>query len=467
LKKSPFKIFLRKVYIFLGSLKLAVVVILSVAVIAAVGTIYEAQYNAETAQKLVYHSWWMKGTLIFMALNLIVSVLHRYPWKKKHIGFMTVHAGILVLMFGSILTSRYGVDGSLYLEINSSNRWVSMSDYEFSIWLADANSRATPFLVQPVDFLVEPPNIDVKVGEDRIQVTDFVPYAYARTQVEPAEGKEDPSVMPAVRVQLFNDRINMTEWMQPTKTRPDIKALGPANMVFANGAYEPTKNANELVLKTLNNNKETLSYEVYSKSKNGLIKKGKIKAGETIETGWMNIQLRLLSYYPKAKIEQTFEALKHPTPLTTSAVAIDYNGEKHWLGLNGVLKLFKENAVYFITYANRRLDLGFNIDLDHFEVGRYQGTVRAASYKSLVNVEGLGQREISMNEPLKYKGYTFYQASFQEDPNTGQPTASILSVNKDPGRWWKYLGALMIVIGAMLMFYLGDYLKKSSGGAKS
>jgi hypothetical protein len=88
--------------------------------------------------------------------------------------------------------------------------------------------------------------------------------------------------------------------------------------------------------------------------------------------------------------------------------------------------------------------------------------MRASTYQSLVDVEGLGEKEISMNEPLKYKGYTFYQASFQEDPGSGRPMASILSVNYDPGRYLKYFGAIMIVLGSILMFYLGGYFNKKA-----
>jgi cytochrome c biogenesis protein ResB len=57
-----------------------------------------------------------------------------------------------------------------------------------------------------------------------------------------------------------------------------------------------------------------------------------------------------------------------------------------------------------------------------------------------------------MNEPLKHGGYTLYQASFQQGP-TGEPIASILSVNYDPGRWIKYLGSLIICLGVIWLFY--------------
>ena len=78
------------------------------------------------------------------------------------------------------------------------------------------------------------------------------------------------------------------------------------------------------------------------------------------------------------------------------------------------------------------------------------------SYESDVSVEGLGKVNISMNEPMKHAGYTFYQSSFQED-DMGRPTASILSVNKDPGRWIKYFGSALIVLGIVMLFYFRKF----------
>src|SRR6185437_9335762 len=108
-------------------------------------------------------------------------------------------------------------------------------------------------------------------------------------------------------------------------------------------------------------------------------------------------------------------------------------------------RYFDHDTAYYVTYRNRLLDLGFDMTLKKFAVGHYQGTDRAKSYRSLVNVPAVGDVSIYMNHPLKYKGYTFYQASFQQN-DQGQATTSILSVNRDPGRWMKYLGSLLIVL---------------------
>src|SRR5690606_10135232 len=139
--------------------------------------------------------------------------------------------------------------------------------------------------------------------------------------------------------------------------------------------------------------------------------------------------LRLLNYYQKAQLKNEFTPVEYPTPVTTSAIKVNFKDKTYWMGLNSAQRVFVEDKSYVITYANRKIDVGFDMLLKKFEVGRYQGTFKAASYKSLVEVGGLGEVEISMNEPLKHNGFTFYQASFIEDPNTKEPVASVLSVN--------------------------------------
>ena len=77
--------------------------------------------------------------------------------------------------------------------------------------------------------------------------------------------------------------------------------------------------------------------------------------------------------------------------------------------------------------------------------------MKAANYESVVTAEGKDVL-ISMNEPMKRNGLTFYQSSFRDD-EMGNPTHSVLSVNKDPGRFVKYFGCLLIALGTITLFW--------------
>jgi cytochrome c biogenesis protein ResB len=164
----------------------------------------------------------------------------------------------------------------------------------------------------------------------------------------------------------------------------------------------------------------------------------------------------VLKFLPRARQRWEYEPLDSKAEGAIQAIRFQFDGKEYWTGLNSSVRLFSDSAHHVLIFANRMIQLNFSLKLDEFRVGRYQGTRRAASYESDVTVQDPNgdplTTTISMNEPLKYAGFTFYQASFQED-EMGRPTMSILSVNQDPGRFWKYLGSLLIVFGIIHLFY--------------
>ena len=89
--------------------------------------------------------------------------------------------------------------------------------------------------------------------------------------------------------------------------------------------------------------------------------------------------------------------------------------------------------------------LAFEIKLNHFEIIYYKGTQSPADYVSHIEIEDENSRSeymVSMNNILSYRGYRFYQASFDEDLK-----GSILIVNHDPfGILITYAGYILLGI---------------------
>ena len=440
------------------SLKMAVVIILAIGVISAVGTVYESLYDAEYAQKLVYHGPWMYGTLILLCITLIAVMVDRWPWKPKHAGFIFAHIGIILTLIGSYVTRQSGVDGSIAFGIGESNRYVSVPERELGIWASSTGERLVNLARKNTDFLLQHPQkkpFEFAVGEKVFRALDYYHYAHKEEVIEPSDKELDG---PALRLQLFNDRVNLTEWVIASPSGQDnVLELGPARVVLSRDRFD-YEQGNVVAFEP---HPDGLQYFVYTESKGGLSSEGVVKQGELIELGWMGLQLRALRILPKARKTLKFTQQKYPSKRTTSALKFQFGEDEHWMSLNSVMRLFDKNQMYMISWGNRRIDLGFEMILKNFEVGRYEGTMKAASYQSLVEVPGEGETLISMNEPLKYRGFTFYQASFEQD-EAGTPTASILSVNYDPGRGLKYLGSLLIVLGSIMLFYF----KKVKGRKK-
>ena len=99
----------------LGSLDLAILLLLSLAGVCAIATFLESGFSARVARAYVYHAPWFNVWLLLLGLNLTCSAATRWPWEKKHAGFVITHAGIIVLLAGALLGRARGFEGSVDL----------------------------------------------------------------------------------------------------------------------------------------------------------------------------------------------------------------------------------------------------------------------------------------------------------------------------------------------------------------
>jgi hypothetical protein len=452
-----------KIFRFLCSLKLAVIVIVSLGTIAGIGTIYESKYDAITAQKLVYHSWYMYGVLSLLCVNLIAVAVDRLPWQKRHTGFVLAHIGIITLLLGSYLTHRAGIDGTMSFEIGDKNRYIATHETEVVVYHLKDLENSEKIFSQDVDFLTQNPKkhpLHIPIEDGEILIHDFMPYAKKDTTIIATDKVTDG---PALRFQLQNSFVNFVEWIMQSGTQPAKLNLGPAQIVLMRDStkYLTLGGQNEIVIYPTKSASQ-LKYEIYDKEAK-MLRSGTFPVGGVFSTPWMNINFRAIQFYPKSQVLNHYERIEYPNATSSSAAQINFQGKDYWLGLDTALELYADKSVYFITYGNKRIDVGFSMTLNKFDVENYEGTQMAKAYQSVMDVPGIGEKVISMNEPLKHNGYTFYQSSFEQD-RMGKPIASILSVNYDPGRWVKYTGCFLIILGAIMLFYFKKYGRK--GAAK-
>ncbi len=455
----------RKIIKKLASLKLAIVIIVSLTLLAAIGTFIEAKYDATAAKKIVYESVWMFLVMGMLCISLIAVMLDRWPWKKHHSAFVSAHIGILILITGSVITMFYGVDGSVRVGIGEENSYITIPATDLIVYSSFDGSQFTKIYEKEVDFFRKSPKqnpMEILKKTVNIRITDYQPYVLPQKKIfEDA----NPRWGAGLRFQVSNDRVNVIEWLVQRNPSSVVSLdFGPAKIHL--GAAPPSGRAENEIYLTPEKDKKTnqwkIKYSIYGRDNIDVKKQGYVTEGNSFPTGWMGLEVKILRFYPTAREEWEVKPRETPTPLTTEAVQVEYAGRKQWILLNDTLKLFTADAAYFVSYVNRRIDMGFPIHLREFMVDRYQGTMRAAAYKSHVYIPQLGDAEISMNEPLKHKGLTVYQASFQDGPG-GRPVASIFSVNYDPGRWLKYIGSLVMCIGMILLFYFRKkFLGKNS-----
>ncbi|MFO0799127.1 MAG: cytochrome c biogenesis protein ResB [Gemmataceae bacterium] len=105
----------------------------------------------------------------------------------------------------------------------------------------------------------------------------------------------------------------------------------------------------------------------------------------------------------------------------------------------------------------------YSLELIDFRFDRYLGTEKAKNYSSRVILRDPEQQlerdvTISMNDPLRHRGETFYQSNF--DHTTEKTT--VLQVVKNPGWLIPYVSCVVVSAGLLLHFgiYFSQFLTR-------
>jgi hypothetical protein len=109
---------------------------------------------------------------------------------------------------------------------------------------------------------------------------------------------------------------------------------------------------------------------------------------------------------------------------------------------------------YSLALRDRRIYLPYNLTLEQFRHDVYPGTDIPKNFSSLVRLQNPARGEdrnvlIYMNQPLRYDGKAFYQASFGKND-----TLSILQVVENPGWLIPYVSTVLVTLGLLVHFAL-------------
>ncbi len=555
----------------LASLKLAVLVLLSLAAILAVGTVLESLYDADVARHYVYGTRWFGGILVLLGLNVSFAAFSRWPWKRHHLGFLITHLGIITILVGSFFTLLKGYEGQLVLAEGESTQRMTLKEAEL-FFLDPVAGKLEEF---PADFRFAPPSVDrpflnKALGDVLIKVDAYIPHALQQIEVIPVNSG---LLNPALALKIAGSRATMNEWVFSREWERARLALGPAAVSFVevpdeaalrellkapegftgpllwlDGRLTSLKNrlgnsfslGNKTVtpllyyphagvvqgkLLNLSANPvnpalklkiETGSYaeehtlfarfpelpslhqrsaasrfiprllavpESFGSQANEMIlarmdggeilyavRNGgawspvrPIVQGQSVATGWMDFKFSIEKDLPRAQIRKIYrratvpQGKEGPPPAIHLAVKNADATQDFWLGRGEEQAVELGGRSLKVAYGLKSKPLGFNLKLRDFRMGTNEGTQDPASYESMVQLtdgQAMVQKDhlIGMNQPLKYKQYKVFQASYQLNP--GGADWSILAVSYDPGIPLKYAGAIVMVSGILLMFFL-------------
>jgi len=455
-----------RVVAVLASLRLAVVVMLTLGSTCAYATFYEMRYGTPAVQRDIYQTRGFALLLGLLGVNIFSVMVSRWPWKKHHAGFLVAHVGILCLLAGSLVSLHGGLDSNMAIYEGETSDRVTLLEKALHVSLPGRAAHGS----FPVVFEKRPPQagreqrfpvpgsdvtLVAEAWEPHVEVTDdFEPFA---------------SGAPALHFVLQAPMASQDGWLVPDD--PARSHLDFGMVAFGFHTASTTEEARQVASTVEGRNHLTFVLAPDGKllygatGSTGEPLTGVVQPGRPLKTPWPAMGVTVDRYLPTAHLRRGVKpaALPEKEERRMSAVRVRLESpagrtEPEWLLWTELRRVPFAGGVASIAYRSPEVPVPFRVTLVKFNSDKYPGTSMAATYESWVRVDdperGVSEHHISMNNPLHYRGYIFFQASFVE----GTPMMSIFSVARAPGLPLVYLGAALIGIGVAWMFYLKPYL---------
>lgn len=287
-----------------------------------------------------------------------------------------------------------------------------------------------------------------RAGAISVQIQEFLPDA--RIGAAGLANLSDVLRNPAVRLRVHRQDSSWDEILYGRV--PDFRFSGDRHPEVAwSVRFRPEGGASQAPLLRLGVAGDTLLARCEKSGR--ILSAFRVSLGRDIPLPFGVLHLSVGAFEPHGSLRDSCvpEAPEPGRDLPVPAVRVGAGpwGPSRWIPLGGVFTWNELGMRRALSFEARRVSLPFGIRLDTFRVGNDPGTSQAASYTSDVHVvDSAGKpsdsARIAMNRPLKRGGFTFYQASFANEP--GKVPTTVLSVNRDPGRFLKYFGALVAIL---------------------
>ncbi|MCO6149304.1 cytochrome c biogenesis protein [Flavobacterium sp. NRK1] len=447
-----------KIISFFSSTRLMAVLFLVFALSMGVGTFIEDAYNTDTARLFIYNARWFEAIMLLFVINFFGNIKRYSLHKKEKWATLLLHLSFIFIIAGAFVTRYISFEGMMPIrEGATESRFYSDKTYltVFVDGEHEGEMRRRTFeknlLLSPVannyfsmskEFSGIPIEIeykDFKLGAKETVVEDPKGIYYLKL-VEAGDGGRHEHYLKEGQVENIH------------------------NLLFAFNA--PTEGAINITLKDGN-------YTIKTPFEGDFMRMADQMKGSVNKDSVQPLMFRSLYnvggsrfVLPEAAIKGKVNYVsnnnyktKEDAALTVVVKSEDQEKEVTLLGGKakmGVPQSFKMGSLeYTLIYGSRQYDLPFSIKVNDFIAKKYPGTESSyESFESKVTVEDKEKNNtfdarIFMNNVLDYRGYRFFQASFDADE-----MGTVLSVNHDFwGTWITYIGYFLLYIGLMAILF--------------
>jgi len=187
-------------------------------------TIYESQFGTAAVQHLVYKTWWFLGLLGLIFLNVLFASLVRLPFKKEQTGFHITHIGLLIILFGAMLTCVVGREGRLGLQEGEKGESFVTDMEQVAFWPEGAQQATIIERQFSPQIRKHPWKKVLDGGPVELAIDDYAP----DSRLEVSYGSDGDNYNPMAEISFAGSMGKQTAWIAPGGEMQ----VGPAQIRF-------------------------------------------------------------------------------------------------------------------------------------------------------------------------------------------------------------------------------------------
>ena len=445
----------KKLVTFLISTKFTAILFVLFPLSMGIGTFVESYYNTTTAKILIYNAWWFELMMVFFVVNFTFNIKRYNLLTFNKWPILLLHISWILIIVGAGVTRYIGYEGVMPIRENSStDKFLSEETHLTVLIDGESNGKLVRRGLED-EFLFSEITDNYFIWKYDFEGQNFsIEY----------EGFFENAKEDVIEKENGDEFLKIVEASDGTRHEHFLKSgqvTSIHNILFAlnndtDGAINISWKNGKLYIKSPFEG----NYMRMSDQKQGVLGKD---MDEILALRSLYNVAGLQFVFPDGIIKGDFEVVKtdEESPEQGLFLKISSEDESKVIGIlggKGVVNLPKKISVgnldFSVTYGSLEKSLPFRIRLNDFIAEKYPGTEKSySSFKSKVSVidDSNFDYEIYMNHILNYKGYRFFQASFDPDER-----GTVLSVNHDFfGTLITYIGYILLYIGLMGVMFFG------------
>ena len=444
---------MKKLSSFLFSMFFTGILVVIFAIAIGYATFIENDYGTTTAKILIYNSRWFEILLFILCINIVGSVFKYKLIARKKWTILLFHISFIVIGVGAMITRYYGYEGTMHIRENSSSDFIVSEASYVTVKVTDGTetveeSYEAKFSPYTANRFSE--KVHFKGKTIHINNQHFMPSAVENIVLDPT----GEAIVSLITV------VNGSSRKDFTLRNDNTKNLNGATLGFGN-------NTNTDVQLSLQDGNLYISANDTVEVSGMMSETGELIAPNTkklVDTQkaytYKNLTFAVKQFLQNASVQLAYQkptqAMNPPDAFKAAISTNSASKELIVYGRTGEIGDFYTTSIdgmnVSVSYGSRIIKLPFAIQLNDFQLERYPGSMSPSSYASEVVLKD-GATEmpfrIFMNNILKYKGYRFFQSSYDTDER-----GTILSVNHDSaGTSVTYFGYLIMAIGMVLTLF--------------